>query len=256
MNLVYMGESGNTGNSVNDSNQFHHVHVGLLVHEDQCISMNGEFTALYQRHLGNPPGVEGTPRELKPAEIYQGRGFFSSWSPDKRGELIMDCLQILIRREIPAIVTYIDKREYVKFRAADDSPYAIWSSPSEFAMNKFLFALNLVVDEMSVAGMGPDEMMTSPWQVKDYTQIVAGQRKSVEPQFMNQFLKSADEIPSPSVLENFCYVEAEHSVCTQLANMCAYFARRWLQNPNSSHFYYEALQEGMVVQVVYPVQFY
>ena len=61
---------------------------------------------------------------------------------------------------------------------------------------------------------------------------------------------------SPSVLENFCYVEAEYSVCTQLANMCAYFARRWLQNPNASHYYYEALQEGLVVQVVYPVQFY
>ncbi len=64
MNLVYMGESGNTGNSVNDPNQFHHVHVGLIVHEDQCISMNGEFTALYQRHLGHAPGEEGTPREL------------------------------------------------------------------------------------------------------------------------------------------------------------------------------------------------
>ncbi len=256
MNLVYMGESGNTGNSVNDPNQFHHVHVGLIVHEDQCISMNGEFNALYRRHLGHAPGEEGTPRELKPADIYQGRGFFSSWSPDKRGELLRDCLDLLIRREIPAIITYIDKREYVKFRATDDSPYAIWSSPSEFAISKFLFALNLVVDEMSVADMSPDDMMTSPWQVKDYTLIVAGQGKSVEPQFMNQFLKSEKEIPSPSVLENFCYVDAEYSVCNQLANMCAYFARRWLQNPNATHSYYEALQEGRVIQVVYPVQFY
>lgn len=256
MNLVYMGESGNTGNSVNDPNQFHHVHAGLIVHEDQCISMNGEFNALCRRHLGHAPGEAGTPRELKPAEVYQGRGFFNSWSPDKRGELIKDCLEILIRREIPAIITYIDKREYVKFRAADDSPYAIWNSPSEFAISKFLFALNLVVDEMSVADLSPDEMMNPSSQVKDYTLIVAGQRQSVEPQFMSQFLKSEDEIPSPSVLENFCYVEAEHSVCNQLANMCAYFARRWLQNPNASHSYYEALQEGLVIQVVYPVQFY
>ena len=256
MNLVYMGESGNTGNSINDPNQFHHVHVGLIVHENQCISMNGEFNALCRRHLGYAPGEAGTPRGLKPADIYQGRGFFNSWSPEKRGELIKDCLEILIRREIPAIVTYIDKREYVKFRAADDSPYAIWNSPSEFAISKFLFALNLVVDEMSVADMAPDDMMNSPWQVKDYTLIVAGQGQSVEPQFMNQFLASEEEIPSPSVIENFCYVGAEHSVCTQLANMCAYFARRWLQNPNATHSYYEALQEGMVIQVVYPVQFY
>ena len=256
MNLVYMGESGNTGNSVNDPNQFHHVHAGLIVHEDQCISMIGEFNALCRRHLGHAPGEGGTPRELKPADIYQGRGFFNSWSPEKRGELIMDCLEILIRREIPAIITYIDKREYVKFRAADDSPYAIWNSPSEFAISKFLFALNLVVDEMSVADLSPDEMMNPSSQVKDYTLIVAGQGQSVEPQFMSEFLKSEDEIPSPSVLENFCYVEAEHSVCYQLDNMFSYFARRWLKNPNASHSYYEALQEGLVIQVVYPVQFY
>ena len=55
MNLVYMGESGNTGNSVNDPNQFHHVHVGLIVNENQCISMNGEFNALLRRHLGHAP---------------------------------------------------------------------------------------------------------------------------------------------------------------------------------------------------------
>ena len=46
MHLVYLGESGNTGLSVNDPHQQHLVHVGLLVHEQQCISMNGEFNAL------------------------------------------------------------------------------------------------------------------------------------------------------------------------------------------------------------------
>ena len=45
MYLVYMGESGDTGNSFSDPNQRHHVHLGLLVHEGQCISMNGEFNA-------------------------------------------------------------------------------------------------------------------------------------------------------------------------------------------------------------------
>ena len=256
MNLVYMGESGNTGNSIKDTNQAHHVHVGLIVHENQCISMNGEFNALYRRHLGYAPGEAGTPQELRPADIYQGRGFFNSWSPEKRGALIKDCLEILTRREIPGLVTYIDKREFVKFRAAEDSPYLSWGSPSEFAISKFLFALNMLVDDLNVSDMTPDQMMNDAWQVKDYTLVVAGQGKSVEPQFMSQFLQSEDEIPTPAILENFCYVGAEHSVCTQLANMCAYFARRWLQNPDSAHTYFEALQEGRVIQVIYPVQFY
>ena len=43
MYLVYLGESGDTGNSLDDPNQMHHVYMGLLVHEQQCVSMTGEF---------------------------------------------------------------------------------------------------------------------------------------------------------------------------------------------------------------------
>ena len=256
MNLVFVGESGNTGSSVNAPNQYHHIYTGLMVHENQCIALNGEFDALYQRHIGSQPGSQEAPLQLKTADIYQGRGFFKSWSPERRGDLIKDCLELLLRRRTPVLVTYIDKREFIKFREPTDSPYLSWNNHSEFAMNKFLFALNMMVDEMNVSDMSPDEMMNAPWQVKDYTLIVAGEGKTVAPQFMKQFLDSEDEIPTPAVLENFCYMNADYSVGTQLANMCAYFSRRWIQNPMATHSYFDALQEGLVIQVIYPVQFY
>ena len=84
MYLVYLGESGNTGVSVADSNQPHHVHVGLLIHESQSISINGEFNALCRRHFGRPLGEAGTPKELRPSDVYQGRGAFVSWPVEKR----------------------------------------------------------------------------------------------------------------------------------------------------------------------------
>ena len=56
MYLVYAGESGNTGSSLNDPNQPHHVHVGLLVHESQSVAVTGEFDALFRRHFGQAPG--------------------------------------------------------------------------------------------------------------------------------------------------------------------------------------------------------
>ena len=256
MYLVYMGESGNTGNSANDPNQLHHVHVGLLMHENQCISVNGEFNALWRRHFGVPPGEPGGPRELRPADLYQGRGFFNSWQASKRGELIQDCLDILIRRQTPGIIAYIDKQEFAKSQASPDSPYAIWGEPSAYAADRFLFALNMLIDEINMQAMDQSLLEESIWPIKDYTLVVAGQGTSVKPGLMNQFLQSESEIPTPAVLENFCYVAAEHSVCTQLANLCAYFARRWLQNPDLSHAYFETLQEGGVIQVIYPVQFY
>ena len=256
MYLIYMGESGDTGASLGDANQKHHVHLGLIVHEGQCISINGEFNALCRRHFGNPLGESGAPRELKPSQIYQGTGFFTSWSPVKRAELIQDCLNILMRRETPAIISYIDKQEFATAKGREDSPYAFLGSPSEITISKFLFALNLYVDELSVADVDPERYMEADLSIKDYSLVVAGEGKSIDPQFMNQFLRNEVEIPSPAVLENFCYVSAEHSVCTQLANLCAYFTRRWLQNPEGSHSYFEALQQSRVIQVIYPVQFY
>ena len=255
MYLVYLGESGNTGASVNDANQLHHVHVGLLVHEQQCVAMNGEFNALCRRHFGRPLGGSETPKEIRAADVYQGRGFFNSWKPSQRAELIQDCLNIMIRRETPMIVSYVDKKQFAELRASGDDPNSFWGSTSEPIMSKFLFALNMFMDEMGMADLAPEQIMDAPGPIRDYALVVAGEGKSVEPQFMNQFLHSEVEIPTPAVLENFCYVGAEHSVCTQLANLSAYFVRRWLQEPSASHGYFDALREGRVIQVIYPVQF-
>ena len=255
MYLVYLGESGNTGNSRNDPNQPHHVHVGLVIHESQSISINGEFNALYRRHFGRPPGEPGTLQGLRPVEIFQGSGPFSSWSHQKRHQLIRDCLDILIRRPVPAIISYVEKDQYAKAQANGDDPNTVWDTPSEPVISRFLMALNMYLDEMAMAGMNPDQVMKGDGPIKDFALVVAGDGRSVEPRFMSQFLKSEDGFDASSLLESFCFVGLEHSVGTQLANMCAYFTRRWLQNPSASHPYFDALRNGEVVQVIYPVQF-
>ena len=254
MYLVYLGESGNTGTSINDANQLHHVHVGLMVHESQSISMAGEFDALCRRHFGRPLGEPGTPKELRPGDVYQGRGAFTSWPQLKRNELIQDCLSIMIRRETPLLAAYVNKKEFAQVRAKGDDPNGLWKNPSEIAMSRFLFALHMFVDELNMSNMDQNQLMESDWPIADFAMVVAGDGRSVEPRFMTEFLKSEDGRDSTAVLGNFCYVGAEHSVGTQLANMCAYFARRWLQNPSDPHPYFDALRDGKVVQVIYNVQ--
>lgn len=256
MYLVYMGESGNTGASLNDPRQPHLVHAGLLVHEHQWVSMNGEFNAMYRRHFGGPPGEDGTPKELHAADIYQGRHYFASWPPLRRAQLIQDCLSILIRREIPLVVAFVDKREFALARARGDSPNSfMWQNPTEPAINRFLLALHMFMDELNMSTMTHEQMTdTNAWPIKDYALVVADARKSITPSFMADFLKSEPDIPAPAVLENFCFVGSEHSRCTQLAAMCAYIVRRWLQNPNGSHPYFDALRNNRVLQVMYPVK--
>lgn len=255
MYLVYMGESGNTGNSLNDPNQQHHVYSGLVMHETQHVAVNGEFNALCRRHFGSPLGSAGIPSELRAAAVYQGRGFFKSWRPEKRAELLQDCLNILVRRETPVIVSYVAKDRLAQARHEGNAAVAGWADPSEAIIAKFLFALNMFIDEAAIADVDPDHIMEATGPIRDYTLVVAENGKSIKPEYMTRFLHSEVEIPTPAVLENFCYVGAGESVGTQLANICAYFARRWLQDPAGSHGYFEALRDGRVIQVIYPVQF-
>ncbi len=254
MYLVYLGESGNTGNSLKDPNQPHQVHAGLLVHESQSIPVDSDFNDLHRRYFARPAGEPGGPGCLRSADIYQGTGPFSSWRPGKRHELIQDCLGILVRRQIPAIVVYVDKEGFAQARAGTDGPNAVWASPAEPIISRFLLALNLYMDELNLAGLNHQQVMASEWPVNDFAMVVAGDTKSVEPRFMTQFLASDEGIDSSAVLGNFCFVGKERSAGTQLANMCAYFARRWLQTPSAPHPYFQALQNSNVVQVIYPVQ--
>ena len=256
MYLVYLGESGNTGNSNNDPNQPHHVCAGLVVHESQQISMSGEFDALWRRHFGRPLGEPGDgPSHLRPAEIYQGHGMFKSWAPSRRSELIQDCLNIMIRRETPVILAYVDKTELAQARAAGDPQTAGWPSPAEPIIKRFLLATNMFVDELNMSLLNETQLMESQWPIADFALVVATEGQSVEARFMSEYLRSDDGQDSTAVLNDISFVAPDRSACTQLANMCAYFSRRWLQNPSHSQPYFDALQGNKVIQVIYPVRF-
>ena len=168
--------------------------------------------------------------------------------------MIQDCLSVLIRRETPLIAAYVDKQAFADAHTNGDGPNAVWQNPSEIAMGRFLFALNMLVDELNMSGLDSNQLMESQWPVTDFAMVVAGDGRSVEPRFMTEFLKSDEGMDSTALLGNFCFVGSQQSACTQLANLCAYFTRRWLQNPSSPQTYFEALRDGKVVQVIYNVQ--
>ena len=253
MYLVYMGQSGDTGNSTADPCQPHQVYTGLLVHETQVVSMTGEFDALCRRHFGYPLGESGAPRGIRPVDVFHGLRHYASWPQAKRNELIQDCLNIMVRRESPVIAAYIDKQELADAKAVGDSPSALWENPTEPIVSRFLFALNMFLDEMSMSTLSHDQIMGGQLPISDFALVVAQERDSVEPRFITEFLRSEDGQDATAMLSNFCFVTPEYSVGTQLSNLCAYFARRWLQHPSRPQPYFEALRDNRVIQVIYPV---
>ena len=254
MHLVYIGQSGRTGTSAADPCQPHEVVAGLMLHETQCISVNGEYDALCRRHFGAPLGQPGAPASIRPADLFQGRRYFASWPPRRRSELIQDCLDILIRREAPVIVACLDKRELAAARANATSPAALlWADPIEPVMNRFLLALSMYLDEMGIATLSHDQLMAGDQPASQFALAVAQQDANIRPRLMADFLGSDEGQDATALHENICYLQAAHSSAMQLANLCAYFTRRWLQTPENPNPYFETLRDNRVLQVIYPV---
>ena len=255
MYLVFLSESGLTGLGANDPNQPHHIHAGLLVHENQYIAMTGEYDALVRRHFGNPPGAAGVPAEFRPADIYQGKGAFRAWRPARRAELIQDCLNILIRRETPLLVSYISKRDFQNARESPNGPLSGHTDPSRLAFSRLLLALTMFLDENVMSEMNPDDIMQSVWNVRDYAMLLAGSPSPSIAAALAEFLGEEADTVSPSIYDDLLVAPASTCVGSRLVSICAYFVRRWLQQPDAPHSYFEALRDGRVVQVIYPYQF-
>ncbi len=255
MYLVFLSESGLTGRSADDPSQPHHVHVGLLVQENQYISMTGEYDALLRRHFGAPPSADGAPAQLRPSDLYQGRGPFRSWRPERRGELIQDCLSILIRRETPLLVSYINKEEYLQARSTEGNSIYGNNDPARLAFSRLLLALTMFLDENVMAQMNPDDIMQSAWNVNDYAMLLAGSATPSIPLALAEFLSDENDSVNPNIYDDLLIAPAATSVGGQLASLCAYIIRRWLQQPAAIHGYFDALRDGRVIQVIYPYQF-
>lgn len=255
MYLVYMGESGNTDTSLKDSNQPHHVFAGLMIHEGQWLAINREFSVVCMAYLGSELGREIAPKQLIASQMYQGKGFFASWPKGKRHQLIDELLKILIRRETLLIVSYVDKEEFasaVRSNSIDRTGRGPWQA----AFSRFVFSLDLYIDEMNLQLMPQQEQLRGdPMRVTERSTIIVDEAKGADSQLMQELIRAEIDIPTGSVIDNVFLARSEDSHCMQLADICAYCVRRYLQNPSLPNPQYTSLEEGNVLQVVYRVQF-
>ena len=254
MHLVYMGQEGLTGASAVGSASGHELVAGLLLHETQITSLNGEFDALCRRHFGSPLGEGDSPEMVRPADLFDGLEHYSSWEDDQRSGMIQECLDILIRRETPVLSAFLDRRALELARSDASSPAALlWNEPIGPVMSRFLFALSMFLDEMNMATLNHDQIMSGAFPVTQYAMIIAQDGTNIEQRMMSDFFHSEEGEDSTGLHENVHYVNARYSPAMQLANFCAFFTHRWCQNPHHPNPYFEVLRDNKVIQVLYPV---
>ena len=254
MHLVYMGQTGIPGTGTDGSSPPHEVVAGLMLHETQITSINGEFDALCRRYFGSPLGQDDAPELLQPLDLFEGQAHYSSWEPEQRSQMIQECLDILIRRETPVLSAFLHKQTLDDARTSSSSPAALlWSEPINPVMSRFLFALSMYLDEMNMATLNHDQIMSGAFPVTQFAMILAQAGTNIEQRIMFEFLQSEEGIDATGLHENICYVGAVDSPAMQLANLCAFFTMRWLQTPDNPNPFFEVLRDNKVIQVLYPV---
>ena len=254
MHLVYMGQSARAGIGAGDSTKPFEVVAGLMLHETQVTALNGEFDALCRRHFGSPLGEDDAPSQIQPWDLFEGLEYYSSWTPEKRSEFIQECLDILIRRESPVLSAFLDSQTFDDARSGATSPAALlWNDPIDPVMSRFLFALTMYLDEMTMATLDHDQIMAGAFPVTQFAMVLAQEGASIQQRMLTDFLRSDEGADSTGIHENICRLDAQDSPALQLANLCAFFTMRWLQTPGNPNPFFETLRDNKVIQVLYPV---
>lgn len=254
MHLVYIGQP-NIGETVESSSpEQHEVVAGLMLHETQMTSLNGEFDALCLRYFGSRLGEDEVPARIIPSDLLEGQQYFASWEPEKRSGLIQDCLDILIRRETPVISAFLREQSMAEARSSASSPAALlWSSPIAPVMHRFLFALSMYLDEMNMASLNHDQIMSGAFPVTQFAMILVQDGTNIDQRILVDFLRSEEGEDATGLHENMYSVSTQDSSAMQLANLCAYLTLRWLQAPTNPNPFFEVLRDNKVIQVLYPV---
>ena len=254
MHLVYMGQSHLPATGSEGSSQSHEVVAGLMLHETQITSLNGEFEALCRRHFGSPLGEEDAPSSIEPTDVFEGVNAYASWDPEKRAQLIQECLDIMIRRESPVLSAYINRQALENARNTASTPAALlWNDPIGPVMSRFLFALSMFLDEMNMATLNHDQIMSGAFPITQYAMILAQEGDNIQQRMMSDFRRSEEGEDATGLHENICFINAQDSPAMQLANLCAYFTNRWLQSPENPNPFFEVLRDNKVIQVLYSV---
>ena len=160
----------------------------------------------------------------------------------------------MVRRETPVITSYVNKQEFTDAKAAGGNTYLDpWDTPTGPLVNKFFFAVTMFLDELNMSTLSGDQVMDGAIPTANHSLVVAQNGASMEPRFMGEFLRSDEGIDATGLIDDICFVDPEHSVGSQLSNLVAYFVRRWLQNPERDHPYFDGLRDNKVIQDSYPV---
>lgn len=112
MHLIYLDESGNSGNNLNDATQPIFLLCAMIVPESTWLKLEKDLASVVDKYFP-PPRAEGF--EVHGTELRTARGFCRGMSVDARVAFRDEWMDVAARHEVKLIYRAIEKKRYQKW---------------------------------------------------------------------------------------------------------------------------------------------
>lgn len=209
MHLIYIDESGNTGNNLTDPHQPIFLLAALVVPESQWLVVENSLVAQLDKHFPKRPDDF----EVHANEIINPRGYFRAFSIAQRLDFIGAWLGVARKFELKVIHRAILKKRYAQWLHNAYGP-GVSINPHNVA---FLL-ITQVVNEYLKQAKG------SPLGI-----LIADENHEVMPDVEKSIRLLRGEtgtLKLSHVIEKGFFIESSKSLLLQLCDLCAYGLRR------------------------------
>lgn len=209
MHLIYLDESGNTGNNLTDPHQPIFLLCALVVPEIKWLDVEKSLVAALDQHF--PERVE--PFEVHANEIINPRGYFRKYSIQQRLDFLEAWLGVAAKFDLKIIHRAIAKKRYARWLMDTCGP-GVLINPHNVA---FLLVSQVVNDYLRLAPGAPLGILISD----ENHEVMPDVEKSI------RLLRGENgTLKLSHIIEKGFFIESRKSLLLQLCDVCAYALRR------------------------------
>lgn len=209
MHLIYLDESGNTGNNLTDLHQPIFLLCALVVPESQWVEVETSLVAELDKHFPNRPENF----EVHTNEIINPRGFFRTFPVALRLEFLSAWLGVARKFDLKVIHRAIAKKRYARWLDEAFGP-GVAINPHNVA---FLLITQVVNEYLKQAQGAP------------FGILIADENHEVMPdveKFIRLLLGESGTLRLSRIIEKGFFIESRKSLLLQLCDLCTYSLRR------------------------------
>ena len=210
MHLIYLDESGNTGNNLQETQQPIFVLAALMVPEEDWLKLETELQSEIDRFFPEPR-PEGF--EIHANELINPRGFFRQYPIQHRLDFFRSWIELAGRHHLKLIYRAIAKKRYARW-LLESFGAGVIINPHVAAFPLVAQVLNECLRSMPGSPLGiliSDENKDVMRDVEKSIRLLRGNQGGLR---LSQ------------IIEKGFFIESDKSLPLQLCDLCAFCVRR------------------------------